>query len=256
MARSTRRALIELSSVRTHTSRPVAVIDVAAVDSWMRTPRASAADFSPHTSNAGSTSPPPLRTRRPPRYVGEPTSARMAAPSSSSLSSPKRRFRACAAARSGRWCGLVATAVFPHMCTFASIPSADRNATISSRLSRPIRTSRSISSGHIARPWPSPCVREAEMKPPFRPDAPKPMSCDSMSMMSDEGSEILASIAAQSPVRPPPTTSRSHDAGADRGAHAAGRSARWVQKGSGMASFSGSSARTEARVTRRRPHRG
>ena len=61
----------------------------------------------------------------------------------------------------------------------------------------------------VRAPWAMPWVSDSEKKPPLRPDAPNAMVSASDETMSADGSWACASIAAHSPVSPPPTTSTS-----------------------------------------------
>ena len=83
------------------------------------------------------------------------------------------------------------------------LPSSSR------RFSRASRSSRGISSAKRASPFSSPWVSEPMQKPPFRPDAPKPIVSPSSTTTSRSGSSAFACSAAHSPVNPPPTMQRS-----------------------------------------------
>ncbi|CAB4759902.1 unannotated protein [freshwater metagenome] len=152
--------------------------------------------------------------------------------------SPNSTWSAVDARSSATWWGLTATAVLPHMRSRASMPSAARKSMISLMFSRPRRRRVGISRGHRERPCATPCVRDSEKKPPLRPEAPKAISCPSSSTTSAAGSAAFASMAAHSPVSPPPTMRRSHDVAAVSGSQATGASGRSVQKGRGAASAS------------------
>ena len=98
-------------------------------------------------------------------------------------------------------------------------------ASISSRLRRPRSLQPSYSSGQRVRPLASPWVRLASQKPPLRP-----VACSAIRSRLDAaapsrpGSRSLARTAVHSPVKPPPTTTRSGaSAGVGRAAPAAAR---------------------------------
>ena len=66
-----------------------------------------------------------------------------------------------------------------------------------------------ISSAKRFMPFPNPWVSDDEQKPPFRPEAPAPVSYCSTMTTSRLGSRSFASNAVQSPVYPAPTMQRS-----------------------------------------------
>ena len=108
----------------------------------------------------------------------------------------------------------------------------------------PSRSSAAISSGKRDSPLSSPCVRLAAQNPPLRPLAAQPMLLASSSRTSRPGSRSFAVSAAHSPVKPPPTTTRSARTSPASGAAGSGRRGESSQNGVGAASAS--AARTRA----------
>ena len=120
--------------------------------------------------------------------------------------------------------------------------SASMNFAMSAKFSRPMRNSVSSSTGQIASPCAMPWVRDSEINPPFRPDAPKAMDFASSKTTLRDGSASRAEIAAQRPVRPPPIITRSALICPMSGEHIGGASWRSVQNGIGAASLNASLA--------------
>ena len=130
----------------------------------------------------------------------------------------------------------VATVSWPVRSQPASISWRRSVPSIAAKFSRPSAVSRSSSSGKCARPLPTPCVSEASTKPPLRPLAAAPTRSPSSSTTSRAGSRCLASSAAQSPVKPPPTIARSACVAPSSGSSGSGASGESSQKAFGSAS--------------------
>ncbi len=220
--------------------------------SWMRTPRRCAVAASPQVSRAGSTRPPASGSRKPARYVGEFRSDRTPPAPRKRAAIPCPRYSAASSLSSPTSCGSVATLVLPHNRKSASMPSASTNFSIARRFSRPNRTNWSISRGHDNAPWARPCVRDSDTKPPLRPLPPYPNRFASSSSTSWSGRCCLARSAAHSPVKPPPTTTRSARSAPDSGSRGGGRSARSNQ----YTETSASASDTSTWLIRRYSHHG
>ena len=82
------------------------------------------------------------------------------------------------------------------------------------------------------------CAKVEDKKPPQRPEAPSPIKVCSIRIISASGLRSYVCIAAQRPVKPPPTMSNSHLSSEVIGASGSGMMSGSYQSGRTAASFS------------------
>ena len=193
-------------------------------------PRSSTAEASPQARRAGFSMTVLSASSRPPTASGERTTPAISSPSRSRCSTPAA-LRAADSSTSSAICQPATPSVSsPVASRSQSIPKRSTSATRPARFSAPRRRSRGISSGHRARPLPSPWVSEAEQNPPLRPEACSAIRDPSSTRTEEPGSASKAARAAHSPVNPAPTTTVSTVTAPRSGGRASGRSTSSSQK--------------------------
>ena len=126
-----------------------------------------------------------------------------------------------------------------------SMPWAAIVSPISARFCAPSFSSSGISPGNRDRPLPTPWVRLAEQKPPFRPDAAQPVVSASTRTTSADGSRSARAARSRARKSPRPRP---------RGRRSADRSAR--ARAPGRRAGSSRTAAAAPRPARRRPGAG
>ncbi len=196
---ATRRAKTRPYGVRAAMPLPYSRRSVARVCSKIRTPWRRQASLRPQASLAGWTIATPSLSQRPPRKVGEFTSARSWSASRTVMSRPYRATASATSWSSSTWWGWVATSISPVRSHSASMPWRLMVSSMASRLAAPRRSSWPSSEGQRSRPLPKPWVRLAAQNPPLRPEAAHPTSLPSTSTTSSAGSRSLAMRAVHRP---------------------------------------------------------